>query len=330
MKLSRDDVAKLAGVSATTVSRVLNNRGYISATTRQRVQDAMETLGYYPNELARSLSNNKSNLIGLIFPSLTNPFQMELISYLERILSRKGYKILICNSHHNQEEEKNFLTMLRRHQVEGVIVNSMNENLADYLIPDLNIVSIDRKINETIPVISCDNYAGGYLASQYLINQGCKDILYIGSITNDKQVDMDANKRYLAYKDSIKLAGIKPITLDMDFSISYQEKYQLIKDRLQSQHIDGVLADDSSAIAAINAARDCKLSLSNQLKVVGFDGAELTLQHMPFLTTIRQPIAQIAQNAVSVLLAMINGEPYHSITNLPITLYQGQNENNLL
>ena len=141
---------------------------------------------------------------------------------------------------------------------------------------------------------------------------------------------MDANKRYQAYKDSIKLAGIKPITLDMDFSISYQEKYQLIKDRLQSQHIDGVLADDSSAIATINAARDCKLSLSKQLKVVGFDGAELTLQHMPFLTTIRQPIAQIAQNAVSVLLAMINGEPYHSITNLPITLYQGQNENNLL
>ena len=324
MKLSRDDVAKLAGVSATTVSRVLNNRGYISTTTRQRVQEAMETLGYYPNELARSLSNNKSNLIGLIFP-----FQMELISYLERILSRKGYKILICNSHHNQEEEKNFLTMLRRHQVEGVIVNSMNENLADYLIPDLNIVSIDRKINETIPVISCDNYAGGYLASQHLINQGCKNILYIGSITNDKHVDMDANKRYQAYKDSIKLAGIKPITLDMDFSISYQEKYQLIKDRLQSQLIDGVLADDSSAIAAINAARDCKLSLSNELKVVGFDGAELTLQHMPFLTTIRQPIAQIAQNAVSVLLAMINGEPFYSITNLPITLYQGQNGNNL-
>ena len=205
----------------------------------------------------------------------------------------------------------------------------MNENLADYLIPDLNIVSIDRKINETIPVISCDNYAGGYLASQHLINQGCKNILYIGSITNDKHVDMDANKRYQAYKDSIKLAGIKPITLDMDFSISYQEKYQLIKDRLQSQLIDGVLADDSSAIAAINAARDCKLSLSNELKVVGFDGAELTLQHMPFLTTIRQPIAQIAQNAVSVLLAMINGEPFYSITNLPITLYQGQNGNNL-
>lgn len=324
MKLSREDVAKLAGVSATTVSRVVNNRGYISAATRQRVQEAMETLGYYPNELARSLSNNKSNLIGLIFPSLTNPFQMELISHLERILSRQGYKILICNSHHNQEEEKNFLTMLRRHQVEGVIVNSMNENLADYLIPDLNIVSIDRKINETIPVISCDNYAGGYLASQHLISQGCKHILYIGTITSDNKVDMDADKRYQAYKDSIASAGLKPITLDMDFTISYQEKYQLIKQRLQSQHIDGVLADDSSAIAAINAARACKLSLPEQLKVVGFDGAELTLQHMPFLTTIRQPIALIAQNAVSVLTAMIQHEPYQSIIDLPISLYKGE------
>ncbi|WP_337970257.1 LacI family DNA-binding transcriptional regulator [Virgibacillus salexigens] len=322
MRPSRNDVAKEAGVSPTTVSRVINSRGYISENTRKKVNEAMERLGYYPNELARSLSKNQSSLIGLIFPSLTNPFQMELITHLEMLLSQINYKVLICNSQNNPENEKKYLDMLRRNQVEGVIVNSLNETLPEYYIPDLHIVSVDRKINARIPVISSDNYEGGKMAVQKLIDKDCQKILYIGGVNNN--INMDANKRYRAYLDLIKNFNLTPVTLDLDFTLSYEEKYDKIKDfLLKNTFIDGIFTDDDSAIISLNIANELKIDVPNELKIVGFDGSNLTLQYVPELTTIQQPIKKIADLSVQTLLSVINGEKPDNITNLSTKLKLG-------
>lgn len=324
MRPSRDDVAKEAGVSPTTVSRVINGRGYISENTRKKVNEAMDKLGYYPNELARSLSKNQSSLIGLIFPSLINPFQMELINHLEALLSKENYKVLICNSQHNSEKEKKYLEMLRRNQVEGVIVNSLNETLSEYYIPDLHIVSIDRKINANIPVISCDNYEGGQMAVQKLIDEGCQKILYIGGVNTNNSINMDADKRYRAYLDLLNQFNLAPVTLDLDFTLSYENKYEQIKDfLLKNTFIDGIFTDDSSAIISLNIANDLRIDVPKELKIVGFDGADLTLQNVPELTTIQQPIKRIAELSVQTLLCVIKNEKAESITNLPTKLKLG-------
>lgn len=114
MKPGIKDVAKVAGVSPTTVSRVLNNRGYISEETRKKVYDAMEEINYYPNEIARALLNNRTYFVGVIVPTVTSPFHGEVVEQIEYYLSQKNYKMLLCNSKNQMDTEKAYIDMLRQ------------------------------------------------------------------------------------------------------------------------------------------------------------------------------------------------------------------------
>src|SRR5690625_4522357 len=175
-KVKLDDVAEKAGVSKTTVSRVLNNRGYISEKTRKKVHDVIEELNYQPNEIARSLFINKTFIIGLIFPTTTNPFYGQLVFHLENICESLGYKVLLCNSEGREDKEREYLEMLQRHQVDGIIAGAHNRGIEEYNRPNLAIVGIDRYLSKNVPVVSSDNYNGGRQATQLLINSGCQHI----------------------------------------------------------------------------------------------------------------------------------------------------------
>ncbi len=130
MKPKIEDVAKLAGVSPTTVSRVLNNRGYISEKTKTKVEAAMQELNYFPNDVARSLFNKRSHLIGLILPTTANPFFGELTFHIENYCAANGYKVLLCNSLNQVDKEERYLEMLLRNQVDGIIVGTHNRGLS--------------------------------------------------------------------------------------------------------------------------------------------------------------------------------------------------------
>ena len=201
MKVKIQDVAKKAGVSATTVSRVLNNRGYISDETREKVNKAMKELNYFPNDVARSLFNKRTNLIGLIIPTVSNPFFGELTFYIETICNSIGYKILICNSLNNIENEKKYLEMLMRNQVDGIIVGTHNQGILDYKNDNLAAVSIDTYLSENIPIIGSDNYNGGKIATELLLAKGCKNII---NIDGDCNLKTQARLRKVAYEDVMK------------------------------------------------------------------------------------------------------------------------------
>ena len=183
MKPKLDDVAKLANVSKTTVSRVLNKRGYLSQETIDKVYDAMEKLNYQPNTVARQLYNKKTNIIGLLFPAVSNPFFGELVEELEKKLYSQGYKVIIGNSMNDPEKEKNYLNQLLSNQVDGLIVGTHNQNIQQYQNENLPIVAIDRIMNQDIPVIESDNYSGGKQATERLIQKGAKKIIH----TNKKK-----------------------------------------------------------------------------------------------------------------------------------------------
>src|SRR5690606_38079980 len=167
------DVAEKAGVTVTTVSRVLNNRGYISEATRQKVYKAMEELNYQPNELARSLFRGRSHLLGLIIPTVAHPFFGELSASIEAYAHSKGYKVLLCNSQLNRKKEKEYIEMLKRHQVDGIIMASHTMEVDEFAKVNLPIVTFDRRIGADIPYVSSDNYQGGKLATNLLIDKGC-------------------------------------------------------------------------------------------------------------------------------------------------------------
>ena len=137
MRAKLSDVAKKAGVSPTTVSRVINNYGYISDKTRNKVHEAMKELNYQPNSLARSLHGKKTNLVGLIFPGVSNPFFGELVEEIENKLFEDGYKVILCNAAYNKEKERSYLRMLLANQVDGIIAGAHNLGIDEYLVYQL-------------------------------------------------------------------------------------------------------------------------------------------------------------------------------------------------
>src|SRR5699024_1838626 len=169
-------LAKLAGVSLTTVSRVINNYGSLSKKTIYKVHQAMQELNYQPNALARAMQGKPSNFIGLIFPNLTNPFYAELVNELESRLFAKGYKTIIASAAENEQIEHEYLGMLMANQVDGIISGSHNLGIEEYKQVGAPIVSFDRYLAEGIPIVTSDSYSGGRLAADYLVNWGCQNL----------------------------------------------------------------------------------------------------------------------------------------------------------
>jgi LacI family sucrose operon transcriptional repressor len=311
------DVAKLAEVSPTTVSRVLNDRGYIGEKTRKKVYAAMEELNYYPNEIARSLFINKTFIVGVIFPTTSNPFYGQLIYHLENICESLGYKVLLCNSGGREDKERAYLEMLQRHQVDGIIAGAHNRGIDLYKKSRMPIVSFDRILANHIPVVSSDNYRGGELATQHLIDQGCKKIIHING---PRELETPANLRRDAYEDTMKKNNLPYKT--------YEISDTYLEDLFNEQpDLEAVFAsDDMIAANVLNAAKNRGIRVPEDLKVIGYDGTEATRMLLPDLSTIQQPIEEIAKVCVEVLMEQINQSDNFEVKNvtLPVELIKGK------
>lgn len=324
MKPKIEDVAKLAGVSPTTVSRVLNNRGYISNETREKVQKAMNELNYFPNDVARSLFNKRSNLIGLILPTTSNPFFGELTFYIENICASLGYKVLLCNSLNQIDKEEKYLEMLLRNQVDGIIVGTHNRGILDYHKQGLAVVAIDRYLSETIPVVSSDNYEGGKIATELLLADGCECIALIDGIG---ELETPARLRRQAYLDLMEKYGRDPIVYEIPAVFDKKSQQDVIKRLFQEcPEVDGVFAtNDLFAASCINEAKGQGKDVPGEVKVVGYDGTETTQLLLPQLTTIKQPIELIAKTAIDILQKEIEREftDFPQETRIPVELIKG-------
>lgn len=313
------DVAKLAGVSPTTVSRVINKKGYLSEKTIQKVNDAMRELGYKPNNLARSLQGKSAKLIGLIFPNIRHVFYAELIDKLEHELFKKGYKTIICNSEHDSEKEREYIEMLEANQVDGIISGSHNLGIEDYNRVTAPIISFDRNLSPDIPVVSSDNYGGGVLAAQTLVKTGANDIIMI---TGNDNSNSPTGLRHAGFASILPDAPI--INVSSDFSPVRKEME--IKNILTQQKPDAIFAsDDLTAILIINIAKELGISVPDQLKVIGYDGTYFIENYYPQLTTVKQPLEEIAFLCVELLLQKIDGKKVATTGYfLPVTLLPGK------
>jgi len=314
------DVAKVAGVTVTTVSRVLNNRGYISEATRKKVQEAMEELNYQPNEIARSLFRRKSNILGLIVPNVSHPFFAELTNFIEYYAYEAGYKVLVCNSYQDSVKEKDYVEMLKRNQVDGIIMGSHTLETSDYLNKDLPIVAIDRNFENNIPFITSDNYNGGKLATNLLVDRGCKKLAHI---SGPLELNTPANKRYQAFMDVVFERKVPYVIKQAKLDIF--ESYEKMAYKLFEEYpdIDGVFASsDMIAASIIHVANEIGKEIPKDLKIVGYDDINLASLIVPPLTTIKQPIKEIGQLAVSILIDKIENKETALENVLPISLVE--------
>lgn len=323
MKVTIDEVAKLAGCSKGTVSRVLNEKGYVSEETRNKVHKAAKELNYYPSEVARSVSSKKTFLIGLIVPTTNHPFFGELVHFIERNLNHYGYKLMICNTLNDVEKEEKYVTQLMSNQVDGMIVASQNSIKVNYDFPGLPIIAIDHFMSNVIPVIRSDNYNGGYLATNELINAGCKEILCVNPIKNH---DGDTNLRSKAYEEVMIENKLNSYFIKLRSHLSKEEKkLKIEKELLENPKIDGIFAqDDETAVLFLDVLKELGKRVPATVKVIGYDGSSISRLLRPDLTTIQQPIEELAYEAIQILLMLMNKETVDQKEYiLPVSLLKG-------
>lgn len=314
------DVAKIAEVSVTTVSRVLNNRGYISDYTRQKVYDAMKQLNYQPNEIARSLYRRKSNIIGIIVPSVSHPFFAELTNYVESYAYSLGYKVLICNSYSDGAKEQDYIDMIHKNQVDGFIIGSYTSYTSEHINSHLPIVTIDRNISNDVPFITSDNYNGGLLATNLLIDKGCKKIAHI---SGPLEIDISANSRSQAFLDVVLENKIDYVIEQS--KIETLDSYGKLAYTIFEKHpdIDGIFAgSDLLAFSLLHVAHLFKKDIPKDLKVVGYDDIDMASMSFPPLTTIRQDIKKMGELAVKVLIDKIDKKEISIENVLPVSLIE--------
>ncbi|CAH8769586.1 LacI family DNA-binding transcriptional regulator [Paenibacillus dendritiformis] len=315
------DVAEKAGVTVTTVSRVLNNRGYISQETRDKVYRVMDELQYRPNEIARSLSRKRSMMLGLIIPTIAHPFFAEMANYIENYAFALGYKILLCNSRLDRVKEKEYINMLKSHRVDGMIMGSHTLDVQEYVKLRQPVITFDRQITD-IPYISSDNYQGGVLAAQLLIDRGCRRIAHI---SGNLSLDVLGNRRLEGFLDTLRKHALEPIVIELGTDVFESSGYdRMIRSLFEKEpEVDGLFA--SSDIIALHVMKVCSslgIKVPDRMKLIGYDDISLASLVEPELTTIRQPLEAMSRLAVDLIDKLIRGEKVPLENIVPVTLVE--------
>ena len=316
------DVAKLAQVAPSTVSLVLNNKGYVSDASRKKVLDAIKKLNYVPNELARNLYRNSTNIIGIIVPDVAHPFFGAFIGALEIALYKYNYKIMVCSTIERENAEHEIVDMLRRQMIDGIIMGCHSLEVDLYDNVNKPIVAFDRIINNKIPIIRSDHEKGGRLAAQAMLKSGCK---YPLQITGIKNSSMSAYLHHSAFKDELSRNGIEVINYEMEwnkFDMNYFKRVAV--DVFEKYpHIDGVYGADMVVCACLGEARKRKLDIPKDIKFIAYDGTFITESSFYNITAIVQPINILAQKTAQMIVSLIKNENIEKEVIVPISIRYG-------
>ncbi|MEN2767827.1 LacI family DNA-binding transcriptional regulator [Ornithinibacillus xuwenensis] len=298
------DVASLAGVSVATVSRVLNDSGYVNHETKQRVNDAISTLNYRPNNVARSLFNGRSQMIALLVPDIMNPFFPELARAVEDFTKQNDYTFVLCNTDDDPEKEMHYIDALQQKSVDGIIIVSSTITEKELNQVKVPIVALDRILSSNLSSVTVRNREGARHAVKYLKALGCKRIAHIcgpENVSNTKD-------RLSGYLDEVKdmdwFLSSYVVTGEYQFDSAMAATKNLL---INHPEIDGIfVANDVMGVGVLKAAQELGLRIPKDLCVIGFDGISLGDKITPSLTTIKQPIYEMGTRAAEILIQQIN------------------------
>lgn len=309
-------VAKRAGVSVATVSRVLTGKNIVTAKTKQKVEEAIQYLNYEPSMLGRNLRNSESRIVLILIPTISNPFYFEIIKGIENMALSQNYSILLCETDSKPEKEEIYFDLLRKKMADGII--SMD--------PAVNVETL-KELSENYAIIQCSEYGGGvgipyvtidseeasYRAVKHLIQIGHRKI----ALMNSDEKFLYARERRMGYERALREQGIP---LNKDYILYTQElgfeqgqlamkKILQLKDRPTA--VFGV--SDLLAIGALKEINAAGLHVPNDIAVVGFDKIDFSNMTNPALTTVAQPMYKMGTVAARMLIEKIQGKPVDSV-----------------
>jgi LacI family transcriptional regulator len=299
------DVAKQAGVSVSTAARVLSGQGYASPETRRVVLEAAQELGYVPNYIARSLRTRRTRMIGLLIGDVENSFYSTIAKNVESVARRAGYHVVLCNSNDDPVLEREYLKLLEGMHVDGIVITPTSRNrrhLTQLIKKDIVIVQIDRRVEPLVAdAILVDNEAGAHKAVAHLVAAGHSKI---GILPGDLDVQT-AKQRLAGYERALKEHGIpirrrliRPGSFHRDHAI--EDATDLINARPTPSAI--FAANNILAEASLMALADLGMSVPQDMSLVAFDDVQWMPMVDPPITTIRQPVADLARGAAELML----------------------------
>ena len=310
MATSIKDVAREAGVSIATVSRVLNDIDVVNEDTKKKVLDAIKKLGYRPNIVARSLKTQRTKTIGILVPDISSGFYPEIVRGAEDVANIYDYNVILCNSDFDSDKEKDYLRVLKEKMVDGVIYmsSSLEEETVD-IINELDLKTILAETNDhqgRLPSVIIDNVQATYESTKSLLDKGVKSIAFVGV----KKGTMNAwGDRYTGYEKALKEAGLE-VDDELVFfkDLKVKTGYKAIDKFLASgKEFDGVIcASDEIAMGVINALRENGISVPKDVSVIGFNDTDVASYFYPKLTTIKQPSYDMGSVAMRMLIKMLN------------------------
>ena len=313
MATSIKDVAREAGVSIATVSRVLNDIDVVNEDTKKKVLDAIKKLGYRPNIVARSLKTQKTKTIGILVPDISSGFYPEIVRGAEDVANIYDYNVILCNSDFDSDKEKDYLRVLKEKMVDGVIYmsSSLEEETLDIINElDLKTVLVETKDKEgRLPSVYIDNIEATYEATKHLLDKGIKNIAFIGV---DKSSANAWGDRYIGYEKALNEAGI---TVDEDLvyfeGLKVKSGYVASEKFLASgKNFDGIIcASDEIAMGAINGLREKGVNTPEDVSVIGFNDNVVASYFYPKLTTVKQPSYDMGSVAMRMLIKILNNNP---------------------
>ncbi|MCR5021141.1 LacI family DNA-binding transcriptional regulator [Ruminococcus sp.] len=314
------DVAREAGVSLGTVSKVINHKP-VGDEYVQKVKAAIEALDYHVNSYAQGLKAARTNTIAMLIPTTDLPFYGKLVYFVNRSLLKRGYRMLLCCTDFDHSLEQEYIDMAQQNKVDGIIILSYNPS--PVISPDLPVISFDRYLNQNIPVIACDNYAGGELASRKLKELGCKKVVLMwegATILNEP------DKRRAGFENGCRAN-------DLDYELCLFEDghendafYKFIDEHINNGHFDydGIFCVTDTLAFKIRTylEEEKKLHIPKDVQLIGFDGIMNFGACGYTCSTIVQPVADMAEMAVELLL-QDNTRIKPQLVCLPVSFAEG-------
>lgn len=313
MKATIYDIAKEAGVSIATVSKVINGKGRISAETRSAVNAIMERFDFQPSVIASALTGKKTFTLGLLVPDVSNPFFAEIARAIEDQGHQLGYSVVMCNTDNKDEKVERYISLLLQKKVDGIIIATgieKKEILEQLLAKNLPIVLIAREMPlVSVETVVVDDYAGGCLAANHLLELGHTKI----AILAENQKVSSSRERMRGFRQTMADAGI---SFDenwlkiCDYKVEDGKKNTL--ELLQNVNLPSAIfaCNDLLAVGALQAAKQLKIEIPTELSIISFDNTILASVTNPTLTTIAQPMEQMGKLAVDLIVEHIKGDKH--------------------
>jgi LacI family transcriptional regulator len=302
------DVAKLAGVSPITVSRVINKAGYISDETRRRVEEAIRQLGYVPNTLARSLRLRQTNTLALVLTDITNPFWTTVVRGVEDAASDAGFNVILCNTDESEIEQEKYLNVLLQKRVDGVLlvpVRCNRETVQGIQNQNVPLVVLDRHIpGVEVDSVRCDSEGGAFDLIKLLLARGHTKI----AMLSGPQGVSSADDRVAGYMRALEQAGLDHQNeLIFYGEFTQQSGYEMAQKALgvQPRPTAFFAANNFITMGSFKAARDAGLKVPEDIALVGFDDLPIELIIDPFFTVAAQPAYAMGKQATELILARV-------------------------